>query len=107
MLASFWILQTPYLATKTTGCKAQTKLQDEAMISFTYIIGANIELAVLAQFIPADTETDTPEDVEICSIKNAGLDIEIDAISISGSRLDSILKECAFDARHQNQRDEI
>ena len=77
------------------------------MIEFTYIIGANIELAVKARFIPAEPETDTPEGVEICSIKNAGLDIEIDAISISGSRLGSILEKCAFDARHQNQRDEV
>ena len=77
------------------------------MIEFTCIIGANIELAVKARFIPADTETDTPEDVEIVEVKNAGLDIEIDDISICGDSLDSLLKECAFDARHQNQRDEI
>ena len=75
------------------------------MIEFTYIIGANIELAVLAQFIPADW--DNPEQVEILQIKHAGLDIEIDDISICGDSLDSILKECAFDARHQTQRDEI
>ena len=77
------------------------------MIEFTYIIGANIELAVLAQFIPADPETDTPEKVEILQVKYGGLDIEIDDISIGGDSLNSILKECAFDARHQNQRDEI
>ena len=68
------------------------------MINFTYIIGANIELFVQARLVPADDETQSPEEVEIIGVKDSeGLEVETLGISIEGESLDQLLKIAAFE----------
>jgi len=69
------------------------------MIEFKYIIGANIELFVKANFIPEDRETNSSADVEIIEVKDSkGLDVETDDIVIGGDPLDDLLSIAAMEA---------
>lgn len=72
------------------------------MIKFSYIIGANIELFVMARYIKADPETSTDAEVEIIEVKDSeGLDVETDDILIDGDRLDFLLEVAAFEAHSE------
>ncbi len=74
------------------------------MIKFTYIIGANIELFVKAQFIAEDTETGISEKVEILEvIDSEGLEVQTDEIVIDRSKLDFLLEVAAFEARSEQR----
>lgn len=76
------------------------------MLEFTYIIGANIELFIKAQFIAADPETNTGEEVEIIEVKDTkGLDVETEDIVIGGDSLDSLLEVAAFEVRSKHRKE--
>lgn len=68
------------------------------MIEFTYIIGGNLELQVMANEIKPEAEVNFKGDIEIVSVKTPqGLDFETSDIAIIGrdgnaSDLDEILK---------------
>lgn len=68
------------------------------MIEFTYIIGGNLELQVMANEIKPEAEVNFKGDIEIVSVKTPqGLDFETSDIAIIGrdgnaSDLDELLK---------------
>ena len=63
------------------------------MHNFTYIIGANILLFCTAKVIAADPETNTPQEMEVLTVKLAnGADVETMGISIDGEHLDTLLE---------------
>jgi len=69
------------------------------MIEFTYIIGANIELFIIARFLPADAEVDIQSDVEIIAVRDCkGLEVETDGMVIDGEPLDNLISIAAMEA---------
>jgi len=72
------------------------------MIKFKYIIGANIELAVEANILPAEPDVNYAGGVDILSVKLPnGDDVETDDIyiynKIDMDSLDELLEECAME----------
>ena len=68
------------------------------MIHYSYIIGANIELHVRAQYLHAEPDVDFKQDVEIIDVSlDNGDEVEIDDISIGGVSLEDLLIQAGLE----------
>ncbi len=68
------------------------------MIHYTYIIGANIELHVRAEYLHAEPDVDFHEDVEIIDVSLCnGTEVEIEGISIDGKDLEELLIQAGLE----------
>ena len=78
------------------------------MIKFNYIIGANIELTVEANVLPAGMGVNYGE-ADIISVKLNGMDVETDDIYIRSKigmdSLSSLLEECAAEKGIEEDED--
>jgi len=86
------------------------------MIKFKYIIGANIELDVVANILPAEPDVDYAGGVDIESVKLNGLYVETDEIYIRTNltapdyrldSLDSLLELEALEVASKEKSNEI
>ena len=74
------------------------------MIHYSYIIGANIELHVRAEYWPAEPDVDFHEDLEIIDVSLCnGAEVEIDGISIDGKDLEDLIKQAGWDHMEENE----
>ena len=74
------------------------------MIHYSYIIGANIELHVRAQYLHAEPDVDFKQDVEIIDVSlDNGDEVEIDGISIGGVSLEDLLIQAGLEHTEEDE----